>query len=50
MSQPKFTSRRMRSTELKARSTCGVYSIARKMPVTIMITSTMPASEPKFHQ
>jgi hypothetical protein len=40
----------MRSTESKAMSFCGVYAMARKMPDTIMITSMIPASEPKFHQ
>jgi hypothetical protein len=40
----------IRSTELKARSTCGVYCIARNRPVTIITTSMNPASEPKFHQ
>jgi hypothetical protein len=40
----------IRSTESKANSELGVYCIARTMPVTIITTSTIPESEPKFHQ
>ena len=49
-SQPLFTSLIILSMLSKAKSELAVYCIAKRIPVMIIITSVIPAKDPKFQK